>query len=339
MEDIAPALLKRIRDDFQKQFDASKKISNLYEKVRDGTATYIEANEFAIETGEILSKAFTKNITSSVLPDGKMYYNIAERTIKPLLENNYELISEVGSRVQNKMNKAAGIGIKAIRPELNEDKIQGILNIISGKDYFDDIAYMLGEPVINFSQTIIDETIKANAEFQERAGLEPRIVRTVAGDCCEWCQRLAGTYTYPDVPKDVYRRHQRCRCLVTYEPSKGKRQNVRSKKQIEQDFNGRAEARKVIGLKVNGITIQNVSEHVLERMRDRDVEIEQIKNAIIDPLKIKEIKHDAETGTASFQVIGEKATIAINPDTGNIVTTWHTSSRLAKRLKRGKYEN
>lgn len=79
MEDIAPQILKQIEGDFQKEFKENKKIRTLYKKIEEGKATYREANGFAIETGETLSAAFQKNLSSSILPDGKLYYNIADR--------------------------------------------------------------------------------------------------------------------------------------------------------------------------------------------------------------------------------------------------------------------
>lgn len=38
---------------------------------------------------------------------------------------------------------------------------------------------------------------------------------------------------YPHVPADVYRRHERCRCKVEYDPGDGRRQNVWDKKWTE----------------------------------------------------------------------------------------------------------
>ena len=64
MEDITPGLLKKIQTDFNNQFDNSKVIAGLYAKVRDGTATYLEANEFAIEVGDILAGAYQNNLSS-----------------------------------------------------------------------------------------------------------------------------------------------------------------------------------------------------------------------------------------------------------------------------------
>lgn len=223
MEDIVPKLLKAIQADFQKNFDKSAAISSLYKKVRDGTATYQEVNEFAIETGDILAKSFANNLSSNVLPDGKMYFNIAERVLEPTLTNNYDLVVEVAKQVQTDINKKAGIGIKAQTPNLNKDRIQGFVNRVSSSDNYDEIAWILDEPVRLFSQSVVDDAIQVNAEFQYNAGLRPKIVRTSTGECCEWCNAIVGVYDYPNIPKDVYRRHDYCRCMVDYIASKERR--------------------------------------------------------------------------------------------------------------------
>lgn len=222
-EDITPGLLKKIQNDFQKNFDKSAVISELYKKVRDGTATYQEVNEIAIKTGDILAKAFANNLSSEVLPDGKMYFNIAERVIEPTLTNNYDLVVEVAKQVQTDINKKAGIGIKAQTPNLNKDRIRGFINRVSSSDNYDEVAWILDEPVRLFSQSVVDDAIQVNAEFQYNAGLSPKIVRTSTGKCCEWCNAIAGVYDYPNIPKDVYRRHDYCRCMVDYIAGKERR--------------------------------------------------------------------------------------------------------------------
>lgn len=245
MEDVTPSLLKNIQDDFQSEFNKSQLISSLYTRVRDRTATYLEANDFAIEVGEILAGAYKNNLSSDVLPDGKMYYNIAQRILNPTMKNNYELITDVTTQVQKALNETANIGIKPITPELNQDRINGLINRISSADYFDDVSWLLDEPIKNFSQSIVDDSIRTNAEFHAKAGMSPKIVRKLAGGCCDWCRAVAGTYSYPDVPKDVYRRHQRCRCTVDYNPRSGRVQNVHSKKWRDET---ELDRRKIVGL-------------------------------------------------------------------------------------------
>ncbi len=274
MEDIAPSLLKAIQDDFGRLFKKSGIITSLYEKVRDGTATYVEANDFAIETGRILAEVFKNNISSEVLPDGKMYYNIAKRTVEPMMKNNYDLITDVTDQVQQALNEAANIGIKAITPELNQDRIDGILNKASSADVYDEVAWVLDEPMVNFAQSIVDDAIKANAEFHSKAGLKPKIVRKVSGNCCDWCKNLAGTYSYPDnVPDDVYRRHQRCRCTVDYMPGDGKVQNVHTKQWQSQEEYDKIEKRKIAGLIAE-------DDAVMENIRKNIIPAQNIENIV-----------------------------------------------------------
>ena len=220
MEDITPKLLKAIQDDFQSQFDKSKTIQSLYAKIRDGTATYDEANDFAIETGKLLSASFQKNLSEDILPDGKMYYNIANRILNATLTNNHRLITEVTTQIQTSLNKSAGIGLKAIVPSVNESRIKGLINKVASATEFSTVAWLFDEPVINFSQSIVDDAIRANAEFQYKSGLSPKIVRREVGNCCDWCKAVVGSYEYPDVPEGIYKRHRYCRCTVAYEVGK-----------------------------------------------------------------------------------------------------------------------
>lgn len=236
MEDMAPALLEKIQSAFQSKFEKSGEISELYSLVRSGEATYRQAQDFAVETGKILSEVFTENISSGILPNGKLYYNIAERIIPPMLKNNYNLTADIAKEIQDTINRAAGLNITAVKPELNQDKINGIVDIVSGADKYDDISYMLRDPIVNFTQCVVDDTVKANADMQYKAGLSPKIVRTSTGKCCEWCSRITGTYDYESVKKtgnDVFRRHKNCNCLVEFVTDKGV-QNVHSKRWADE---------------------------------------------------------------------------------------------------------
>lgn len=248
MEDVSPKLLKMVRDSFQASFDSDSKIKSIYEKIEAGTATYLEANDFAVKAGEHLAKAY-KQISAADLPDGKMYYNIANSIIPPTMTNNYDLVSEVATQIQQNLNEEAGIGLKALTPELNQDRIDGIVNRISSEDDFDAIKWILDSPIVDFSQSIIDDSIRRNAEFHGEAGMTPKIVRKNAFfGCCKWCSKLQGTYVYPDVPQDVYRRHQNCRCTVDYHPGNGKKQNVHSREWRKEKDQEEIERRKIVGL-------------------------------------------------------------------------------------------
>lgn len=123
-----------------------------------------------------------------------------------------------------------GLGLKGIEAPVNRPRIESLVNRITHEELFDDVAWILGEPVVNFTHNSVDDTIKANVEFHGESGLSPKIIRVTDGvDACDWCKSIAGEYKYPDVPDDVYARHDRCRCTVEYVPGDSRRQNVWTK--------------------------------------------------------------------------------------------------------------
>jgi len=220
-----------------------------------------------------------ENITAEILPDGKMYYNIANRILNSTLSKNHELISGYAADVQTELNYNAGLRIKGLKPELNQDRINGIIERVSNEDDFDEIKWILDEPIINFSQAIVDDTARVNLDFHAKSGLSPKITRIVVGNCCDWCQELAGTYDYPDdYPDDIFRRHRFCRCSVEYSPGDGRRQDSWSKKWIDPEKDAKIEARKKMGFgdKFHNTTpakfsraVENAKAHVPENMRWR----------------------------------------------------------------------
>lgn len=245
--DIAPEIYEKIKKDIADELEKSDKVKGLYNLVASGKADYETANYFSEEIGSIYSRALKNNIKSGVLPDGKMYYNIAERTIRPAMEECYGKVSDVTFNIQSDLNKTAGIGIKAIKPELNSERIEGIINRSCSAENFDDVAWLLDEPIVNFAQSIVDDSVKVNVGFHEKSGLNPTITRSVSGKCCKWCDRLAGTYNYKDAPDDIYRRHEHCRCQVLYNPGNGLKQNVHTKKWVTPSKKELIEQRKSFG--------------------------------------------------------------------------------------------
>lgn len=228
--DIVPKLLESIQRDFNSKISKSAKLKNIRKSIEAGTATYALANEYAVEVGSILADVFKTHIKSDVLPDGHMYYNIADRILNPTLSNNHKIVAGISADIQRQLNKSIGLGLKGIEPKINQHRIDSIINRVVAEETFDNVAWILQEPIINFTQSTVDETIKANVNFQGESGLSPRVIReTTASDACDWCQEMAGEYKYPNVPDGVYARHDRCRCTVEYDPGDARRQNIWTK--------------------------------------------------------------------------------------------------------------
>lgn len=239
MDDISIGLLKGIKKSFSSGVEDSKTINDLLKKLDDKKADYEDAQKYAIEVGELLSKSFAENIDSASLPNGRMYYNIAKKVVDPELKEGFEKVSDYSTKVQKILNEDAKIGLKVQKPEYNQARSNGIVRKLADAESYDDVSWVLQDPVVNFNQSVVDDTIKVNAEAHYKAGLHPKITRKVAGKACDWCMNLAGTYEYPDnVPDEVYHRHKHCRCVVTYNPGNGKVvQDVHTKKWFENEKN------------------------------------------------------------------------------------------------------
>lgn len=304
--DVLPDILQEVQDRFERDFGKSEIVRNAFAALKGKKATYKTANEFAIEVGEILSKALGASLIADKLPDGKMYYNIAQRLLSDVLERNYEIISGYTRDVQKKLNTDAKISLKVQVPELNQDRIAGIVNRLASEEKFEDVSWLFGEPIVNFSQSIIDDSIQKNAEFHYKSGLQPEIVRKSFFHCCDWCQEVQGSYKYPRVPRNVYRRHQHCRCIVDYDPKSGKVKDIWSKIWRKKDESDKIEARKDINGKsqmseVRKLALQEgILSNPIKKSRKKLTD-EQIINAVSGGDKTK-----GSCSSAAFAYIGNK---------------------------------
>lgn len=93
----------------------------------------------------------------------------------------------------------------------------------------------------------------------------------------------------------------------------------------------------------NNIEITRVADHFTERAISRNVPVYDVKDALINPLKIGNMKIETKVGNdgqdytvRSIKLIGEKSTVTINPDDGTLVTVYPTGSKELKKLKGGK---
>ena len=204
-------LLDKIIESFEEGLTL-KKLKNL---------TYQDLNEYAVFLGENLSGALNKHIITN--PS-----EFIEEILNDRLRENHRLITNKGILVQNNLNKKAKIGLVAQIPEINQSRIDGLVGRLVNDD-FEKSKWLLGSPIVNFSQAVVDDLVKKNVYFHYKAGMDPKIIRKEVGNCCKWCKSLVGTYNYPQVPNDVYKRHENCRCTVEYISRKGIVQNVHNK--------------------------------------------------------------------------------------------------------------
>ena len=73
--------------------------------------------------------------------------------------------------------------------------------------------------------------------------------------------------------------------------------------------------REIIGIKVNDIEITEIGEHIISRTYARNVSFEDVQDTLKNPIKYGKIRADK-----SQQIKGKNCTIAINTETGKLIT-------------------
>lgn len=364
MADIGAELLKKIRAEFQKSCKADKYIQSILKKIEGGTAKMEEVALLSKQLGFRASQAIGAHVNVAALPDGKMYYNIADTILTGVLKDNYDVINSAAAECQKALDRTAGINITPQQAEFPTERVQAVVNAASVPDIAEEVMIRrMTAPVQNITESFYNDYVQKNVKFRSDAGLDCYIIRNDHGGCCKWCSKLAGKYHYPeDVPKDVYRRHDNCGCTVTYLNGR-KAQDVwdKTKWNVSDEELKRmkkAGAKEPIRLKnnvvtkepirlvdksaksdtielrtSNGIDVLKFSDHMKKRALERNVSVDDIKETLRNPLHIDEVKID-DLGRPSQRFIGEKATVNVNPKTGTVATIWKTGRTKLNKYKR-----
>lgn len=225
--DIVPALLEQIQTAFGAALAADQRYLRIANRIRDGTATLEDVHAVSVIVGETLSGVLLELFTPEAMPGGVYYWNIVERVLGGMLRGNYDLINEAAGQVQRILNAADGINLNPVIAAYPRERARGLIEKVVEETT--NPARWLGEPVVNISESFSDDYMRENARASAAAGLEAKIVRKLGSFevrrskkrtyeiPCDWCQSLAGEYLYSDdLPREVFQRHESCRCTVTY---------------------------------------------------------------------------------------------------------------------------
>lgn len=136
--DIAPQLYEDIKKIFKRNIALDPQIKSIKGKIRNKKATQSDAWLYSNRIAHHVSVALKLVLTPSNLPDGILYWNIAERTVKLIIELAYGLVSDMTASIQEVVWKKQGIGLKPKTSVLSEDRINAFLNKMVSAGGFDD---------------------------------------------------------------------------------------------------------------------------------------------------------------------------------------------------------
>ena len=130
MLDISQELYDDIRETFVKRKNADPFVSRVMDKIDDGNATLEDISHYARRLGEIASETLIDCLDEGKLPNGSLYWNIAEKTILPLMTLVHSMVNEAAMIVQQRIDAADGIGIKAEPGDFPEERAKALLQKI-----------------------------------------------------------------------------------------------------------------------------------------------------------------------------------------------------------------
>ena len=188
-------------------------------KLREKGAGYKEAQAYAIRVGTV-----TGNVLKRYQPDDLSEWDL-EDLIPGTLGLNHSMVATACTEAQKNINKKARIGIRPQEPDFDGNRAYGLVEAVKERGKIGPAFY---DQLTNFSQNVVDQSIRENADTQSSAGISAKIVRTADAHCCKWCDDLAGTYDYDEVRdtgNPVWARHDNCRCLIEYVAERRERVN------------------------------------------------------------------------------------------------------------------
>ena len=223
MEDIAPALYEKIQKDFTASVQSDSTLKTLALKSNSKALTQKELTTVSTRLGQHASDAFRKYLTADALPDGKMYWNIADRTIRPIMQQVYDSANYFSTKAMRITDKAAGVNISIAKGIDPTERINDIIDYTLNSKTAVELDNALNLPVKTTALDYNDDFMEANAEIRNGMGFQQVITREYDGvglangrRPCNWCIGRAGTYYGYNEAKEAgaFERHTGCGCTI-----------------------------------------------------------------------------------------------------------------------------
>lgn len=181
---------------------------SIVRRISSGTATFADTSKYA----QILSSTIGNELSANVLE-----LSDREQITQQLLRYGYKDINEVCARVQSSLDKTIGVSIRPQTADFPEERVQQFSHSLVDPTVEDSVIQRRAKNgTANITMSFHDDYIEKNAKFRNDAGLNCYIER-IGSDCCEWCTEVAGKYLFGTQPKDVFRRHDKCDCVIIYD--------------------------------------------------------------------------------------------------------------------------
>lgn len=220
MDDVAPKLYDEIQKRYRQMVQSDKKLISIASKIRKGKGTQADLDAITKGLGRHLSDSMREVLVIENLPDGKMYWNIAEKTIKPALENIYYQVNRYASMEQRMADVEHGVNLAVQAGQDPSYHIRKVMQYATNSVNEGELDNALNDPVKTAANKFLDDFKHRNAEIREKAGVPQIVVREYDGvglhsGACDWCLERAGVWSYEEAKDNgVFERHDGCGCTI-----------------------------------------------------------------------------------------------------------------------------
>ena len=214
---------QKLLAELEKAADADKQLSALLEKIQSGEASFADSAAYWQKFSALIGSVLSQNAAA---PGS----GLNEEVSYLMLKNGHMRAFEIMSMVQKALDEKQNLHIEPQKPKFPDERARHAAHSLEDTTVSEEVIRRRAENAIaNIANTFHDDYVQENAKFRNNAGLKTYITRTTTGKCCAWCTQIAGRYEYGRHPADVFRRHDHCDCIVTYENGR-QRTNVWTKK-------------------------------------------------------------------------------------------------------------
>lgn len=317
---------------------------SIVRRISSGTATFADTSKYA----QILSSTIGNELSANVLE-----LSDREQITQQLLRYGYKDINEVCARVQSSLDASLGVSIRPQTADFPEERVQQFSHSLVDPTVEDSVIQRRAKNgTANITMSFHDDYIEKNAKFRNDAGLNCYIER-IGSDCCEWCTEVAGKYLFGTQPKDIFRRHDKCDCVIIYDNKvlRGKKnakgESTKTWEEVPDteraDYTperiSRQQAEKLQNQKlsqIRGLRVDNSGRSGIIESEQRHSELGQFKRRIRNDNRVSEeyysaiknrFSHGSDVAKAAFnQYVPDDSVIdssyegiaAYNPDTKKI---------------------
>lgn len=128
MTDIGRELQIQIKKEFEEAISQNTQAKNIYTRIERDKATQKDIVCLAQIAGETASKILIRVMSNAKLPNDRMYWNIAEKAIRPIMEDIHNLINNAAIKVVTAERRENKISVKPIKSNFPEERISSLIN-------------------------------------------------------------------------------------------------------------------------------------------------------------------------------------------------------------------